>query len=190
MCLQRPPHNHIGWCDGLCALRECGRSWALVPFSESAVDRGCQSCSPRVRQIVGASPVLRECGRSWVLVPFSESAVDRGCQSRSGQTTDYEIGICCFSPEHAAVMSERKNQCIRIRTVCPNGTANSSCCCIDFAIFKFSPACWSSTKKSSSLQKISCYNNAEKQLAWCKDLYSRQSTKEIPALCQKKIPKG
>ena len=30
-------------------------------------------------------------------------AVDRGLESRSGQTKDYEIGICCFSAEHTAL---------------------------------------------------------------------------------------
>ena len=31
------------------------------------------------------------------------SAVDHGFDSRSGQTKDYEIGICCFSTKHAAL---------------------------------------------------------------------------------------
>ena len=31
------------------------------------------------------------------------NAVDRGFESRSGQTKDYEIGICCFSAKHAAL---------------------------------------------------------------------------------------
>jgi hypothetical protein len=26
--------------------------------------------------------------------------VDRGCEHRSGQTKDYNIGICCFSGKH------------------------------------------------------------------------------------------
>ena len=34
---------------------------------------------------------------------FASSAVDRGFEPRSGQTKDYEIGICCFSAKHAAL---------------------------------------------------------------------------------------
>ena len=33
---------------------------------------------------------------------FTSSAVDRGFEPRSGQTKNYEIGICCFSAKHAA----------------------------------------------------------------------------------------
>ena len=34
---------------------------------------------------------------------FASSAVDRGFEPRSGQTTDFKIGICCFSAKHAAL---------------------------------------------------------------------------------------
>jgi hypothetical protein len=37
------------------------------------------------------------------------SAVDRGFERRSGQTKDYEIGICCFSTRHAALRRKRKD---------------------------------------------------------------------------------
>jgi hypothetical protein len=37
-----------------------------------------------------------KCGRSWG-------------ESQSGQTKDYEIGICCFSDKHAASMSKSKD---------------------------------------------------------------------------------
>jgi hypothetical protein len=37
------------------------------------------------------------------------SAVDRGFDSRSGQTKDYEIGICCFSAKHTALMRKSKD---------------------------------------------------------------------------------
>ena len=36
------------------------------------------------------------------------SAVDRGFDSRSGQTKDYNIGICCFSAKQATL--RRKSQ--------------------------------------------------------------------------------
>ena len=34
---------------------------------------------------------------------LASSAVDRGFQPQSGQTKDYEIGICCFFAKHAAL---------------------------------------------------------------------------------------
>ena len=34
---------------------------------------------------------------------LASSAVSRGFEPRSGQTKDYEIGICCFSAKHAAL---------------------------------------------------------------------------------------
>ena len=37
------------------------------------------------------------------------SAVDRGFEPRSGQTKDYEIGICCFSAKHAALRRKSKD---------------------------------------------------------------------------------
>jgi hypothetical protein len=37
------------------------------------------------------------------------SAVDRGFEPRSGQTKDYEIGICCFSTNHAALRRKGKD---------------------------------------------------------------------------------
>jgi hypothetical protein len=34
------------------------------------------------------------------------SLVDRGLDSRSGQTNDYQIGICCFPANHTALSSK------------------------------------------------------------------------------------
>jgi hypothetical protein len=39
---------------------------------------------------------------------LASSAVDRGFEPRSGQTKDYNIGICCLSAKHAAL--RRKEQ--------------------------------------------------------------------------------
>jgi hypothetical protein len=39
---------------------------------------------------------------------LASSSVDRGFESRSGQTKDYNIGICCFSAKHTAL--RRKNE--------------------------------------------------------------------------------
>jgi hypothetical protein len=36
-------------------------------------------------------------------------AVDCGFEPRSGQTKDYEIGICCFSTKHAALRRKSKD---------------------------------------------------------------------------------
>ena len=35
------------------------------------------------------------------------SLVDSGYESRYGQTTDFKMGICCFSANHAPFRSER-----------------------------------------------------------------------------------
>ena len=44
---------------------------------------------------------------------FALSAVDRGFEARSGQTKDYEIGICCFSAKHAALRRKSKDSLAR-----------------------------------------------------------------------------
>ena len=36
-------------------------------------------------------------------------AVDRGFEPRSGQTKDYNIGMCCFSAKHAALRRKSKD---------------------------------------------------------------------------------
>jgi hypothetical protein len=37
------------------------------------------------------------------------SVVDHGFEPLSGQTKDYEIGICCFSTKHAALRRKSKD---------------------------------------------------------------------------------
>jgi hypothetical protein len=36
---------------------------------------------------------------------FASSAVDLGFELQSGQTKDYEIGVCCFSAKHTALFN-------------------------------------------------------------------------------------
>ena len=40
---------------------------------------------------------------------LASSAVDRGFEPRSGQTKDYESGICCFSAKHVALRRKSKD---------------------------------------------------------------------------------
>ena len=40
---------------------------------------------------------------------LASSAVDRGFESRSGQTKDYEIGICYFSTKHVPLRRKSKD---------------------------------------------------------------------------------
>jgi len=40
---------------------------------------------------------------------LTTSAVDHGFEPQTGQPRDFEIDICCFSAEHAALRSESKN---------------------------------------------------------------------------------
>jgi hypothetical protein len=37
------------------------------------------------------------------------TTVNRGFELRSGQTKDYQIGICCFSAKHAALRRKSKD---------------------------------------------------------------------------------
>ena len=46
---------------------------------------------------------------SVIVSVLASSAVDRGFEPRSGQTKDYEIGICCFSAKHAALRRKSKD---------------------------------------------------------------------------------
>ena len=39
---------------------------------------------------------------------IASSAVDRGFEPRSGQTKEYNIGICCFSAKHAILRRKRQ----------------------------------------------------------------------------------
>jgi hypothetical protein len=40
---------------------------------------------------------------------LTSNVVDRGFELQSGQTKDYEIGICCFSAKHAALRRKSKD---------------------------------------------------------------------------------
>jgi hypothetical protein len=40
---------------------------------------------------------------------LASSAVDHRFEPRSGQTKDYEIGMCCFSAKHAALRRKSKD---------------------------------------------------------------------------------
>ena len=40
---------------------------------------------------------------------LASSAVNRGFDPRSGQTKDYEIGMCCFSAKNAALRRKSKD---------------------------------------------------------------------------------
>jgi hypothetical protein len=40
---------------------------------------------------------------------LTSGVVDRGFEPWSGQTKDYQIGICCFSAKHAALRRKSKD---------------------------------------------------------------------------------
>ena len=40
---------------------------------------------------------------------LASGVVDRGFEPWSGQTKDYQIGICCFSAKHAALRRKSKD---------------------------------------------------------------------------------
>ena len=67
-----------------------------------------------------------------VIVSVLDSgAVDREFEPRSGQTTDYKIGICCFFTKDAALKRERaKTGWLGIRIMCQSvATCLSADCC-------------------------------------------------------------
>ena len=56
------------------------------------------------------APLIANFSIGGVMVSMlASSAVDRGFEPRSGQTKDYEIGICCFSAKHAALRRKSKD---------------------------------------------------------------------------------
>ena len=59
---------------------------------------------------------------------FASSAVGRGFEPRSGQAKDYEIGICCFSANHAALWRKAKTGWLGIR-ICQSGVTSLSADC-------------------------------------------------------------
>ena len=77
------------------------------------------------------------------------SAVDHGFDSRSGQTKDYEIGICCFSTKHAALRRKSNDWLARNQ----NNVSQWSDMYIRGLLFQ-----WFSTKRtsSSSQWKLTC----------------------------------
>ena len=61
---------------------------------------------------------------------LASSAVDRGFEPRSGQTKDYNIGICCFSAKHTA-LRKSKDWLARNQKMCPSG---ATCLPADYCI--------------------------------------------------------
>ena len=54
--------------------------------------------------------LVKPCSLSGVKISvLGSSVVDRGFEPRSGQTRDYQIGICCFYAEHAALKRKSKD---------------------------------------------------------------------------------
>jgi hypothetical protein len=61
---------------------------------------------------------------------LTSNAVDRGFEPRSGQTKDYEIGICCFSDKYAALRRKSKDWLSRNQDNVPEW----DCCFIELAL--------------------------------------------------------
>ena len=87
--------------------------------------------------------------------------VDCEFESRSGQTKDYRIGMCCFSAKHAALRRKSKNRLDRDQdNMSEWGEMSVHGLLFPWAktIQKSNSACWSSTKRTSSLfhWKLTC----------------------------------
>jgi len=77
-----------------------------------------------------------------VSVPVG-SAVDHGLEHRLSQTKDYNIGICCFSPKHAALQGVRaKTGWLGIKIMCPSAVTYlpANCCFSELALMKIRPS--------------------------------------------------
>jgi hypothetical protein len=72
-----------------------------------------------------------------MVIVFASSSVDRGFESRSGQTKDFEIGICCFSAKHESLRA--KSGWLWIMIMCPSGAA---CLSVDCGAEYLSVDCW------------------------------------------------
>jgi len=49
----------------------------------------------------------------WKIGMLSSSVGDRGFEPQSGQIKNYEIGICCFSANHAVVRRKSNDWLVR-----------------------------------------------------------------------------
>jgi hypothetical protein len=97
-------------------------------LASRVVDRGFSS---GVTVSVLASRVVDRGFSSGVTVSVLASrVVDRGFKPRSGQTKDYEIGICCICSKHSALRRKGKYWFARNQIMCPSGaTCLSTDCC-------------------------------------------------------------
>ena len=66
-------------------------------------------CIILIKWIVRVSFLTNRIGGVMVRVLVS-SAVDRGLEPRSGQTKDYNIGICWFSAKYAALRRKSEDR--------------------------------------------------------------------------------
>jgi hypothetical protein len=66
---------------------------------------------------------------------LTSNAIDRGFERRSGQTKDYEIGICCFSDKYAALWRKSKDWLSRNQ----DDVYEWDCCFSELALYKFGP---------------------------------------------------
>ena len=65
---------------------------------------------PPQKSHVGISHrIYLNCFRGVVVSVLTSRAVDHEFELRTGQTKDYEIGICCFSSKHAALRRKSKD---------------------------------------------------------------------------------
>ena len=57
---------------------------------------------------------------------FASNVVDRRLETSSCQPKNYEIGICCFSADHAVLMCKSKDYWFEIRIMSPRESAGIS----------------------------------------------------------------
>ena len=107
-------------------------------LTSSAVDRGF--IGGVMVSMLASSAVDRGFICGVMVSMLASSAVDRGFESRSSQTKDYEIDICCFSTNHAALRRKSKDWLAQNQANVSSGTTCLSvdCCFSELALQKFS----------------------------------------------------
>ena len=71
-------------------------------------------CVLNIVGFVSTSTLLDHIGGVMVSV-LASSAIDRGFEPRSGQTKDYEIGICCFCAKYTTFWRKSKDWLTQIQ---------------------------------------------------------------------------
>ena len=83
----------------------------------------------------------------------ASSVVDHGFEPLLGQAKDFKTGISCFSLKHPVLRSMGADWLARSQY---DASEWSDCCFSELALKTSSEACWSSIKRTSSHNNVTC----------------------------------